>query len=129
MLFRSNHNLAIDANEECEISFKLKNSGLGDGLNLRLQVLVNGKKKGIEFLPLFKIPDCMQNNEITCTFPLKSNLELEDGTLQFQMSVIEPNYFNSEPVLIKIETRAFPAPNLQVSDYRITHNEIGRAHV
>jgi hypothetical protein len=49
----ANANNAIDANENCKISFTITNTGFGEGNDLKLQTTASGSTQGVSFQKIF----------------------------------------------------------------------------
>lgn len=112
-------NNAIDANETCKIKFRLKNSGYGDGYNLKAKISATGSTSGLTFsnkdLPVVKIAET-----ITVELPIYANMNTADGTANFVISIDEPNGFGVAAKELSVATLKFQAPLLQIVDYTVT---------
>jgi hypothetical protein len=113
-------NGAIDANEHCYIEFILKNSGKGDALNLKANISVQGNSDDIIFnnsTPLSTVAKEGGERKIKLDITSKSNTV--DGHINFDITVIEPNGFNADPIQLQINTRKLLTPDIQVVDYKL----------
>lgn len=112
-------NNAIDANERTSISFEVKNSGFGDGYGCIAVVSAKGATNGItvsnQSLPIFKV-----GSSTKVTIPIVSDINTSDGSVSFSIYVNEPNGFGTDPFTIDINTKAFEAPMLKITDYALT---------
>lgn len=121
----SDGNNAIDAEEQCKIVMKLKNIGLGDGRNLTAKVSASGSISGISFANR-KIQNIAVGNTATIEFPFTSNMNTTDGTVSFTVYVDEPLGFNTDKYTLKVQTRAFQVPKVEVKDYVATCENGGK---
>lgn len=112
-------NNAIDANERTSISFEVKNSGFGDGYGCVAVVTTKGTTNGItvsnQSLPIFKV-----GSTTKVTIPIVSDINTSNGAVSFSIYVKEPNGFGTDPFTIDINTKAFEAPMLKITDYALT---------
>lgn len=118
-------NKAVDANESCKIVMKLKNIGMGDGLNLTANISATGSTSGISYTNR-KIPSIATGNVATIEFPLTTNMNTADGNVSFTVFVEEPLGFNSDKYTVNVQTRAFQAPKVEVKDYVATCDNGGK---
>ncbi len=112
-------NKAIDASESCKLVFKIFNSGTGDGYGCIAKIKGIGSTSGLSFYNknLSVIPI---NSTQTVEIPISANMNTTDGRVEFTIQVDEPNGFGTDPITLAVNTRAFVAPRLQVTDYTIT---------
>lgn len=111
-------NKAINANEASKIVFKLKNNGKGDGLNLRFLLSATGNTSGISFLKVKPLANVSKlGGTQAYELEINSDINTEDGIVNFTLEVDEPNGFGTEKVNIEVNTRKFLAPNIEVVDY------------
>ncbi|MDD4847637.1 MAG: caspase family protein [Bacteroidales bacterium] len=112
-------NNAIDAEEQCQIMMKVRNSGMGDGIGLKAQIEISGSTDGIT----------VKNQEIgtikvgetkDISFPVNASMHTVDGRVSINVSVDEPNGLGTDKVLLNIDTKKFVAPWLSVVDYSVT---------
>jgi hypothetical protein len=119
-------NNAINANENCSIQFKLKNTGKGDALNLTANLKASGSTAGLIFKekqPLLKI-DKLGGIQ-TYDIPINSDTNTSDGTVELTLEIEEPNGFGTEKITLQVNTRKFLAPEVKVVDYVIFSGENG----
>ena len=112
-------NKAIDANETCKILMKLKNVGTGDGMGLTAKISATGNTAGINYSNQ-KISNIPVGGTATVTFPITTNMNTEDGNVSFEVFVDEPMGFSTNKYTLKVNTRAFRAPMIEVKDYEAT---------
>ena len=105
-------NNAIDANEQCKLRMKVKNSGLGDGYSLSGKIAVKRGGQGITVsnvtLPVLKV-----GGSHTVEFPITANMGTQDGEAEFDLYIDEPNGFGTQHYSVKVPTRAFMAPMVE----------------
>jgi hypothetical protein len=113
-------NNAINANEKCRIVFKLRNTGKGDGLNLKVLLAASGSTTGLTFSTSTAIKNVPKLGGLqTYELPITSNMNTVDGNVDFTVEVQEPLGFGTEKVSIEMNTRKFLAPNVKVVDFAI----------
>jgi len=113
-------NRKIDAEETTEIRFELKNSGLGNGKNLILSTKESNGLIGLAYESSKKIIDLAPGQSNQIVLPIKGLKNLEEGTASFEIKVIEPNGFGTDPIHIQVGTQSFRTPNLKVADYQVS---------
>ena len=118
-------NSVIDADEVCKIVMKLKNIGLGDGRNLTANISATGSTTGITYSSR-KIQNIATGSTATIEFPLTTDMSTVDGSASFTVFVEEPLGFNSDQYMLKVQTRAFQAPMVEVKDYVATCDNGGK---
>ena len=122
----SDGNNAINANENCSIKFKLRNTGKGDALNLNAVLNATGTTTGIIFKNKQSIPKIEKlGGEISYTLPINSDISTLDGVLELILDVEEPNGFGTEKVTIQVNTRKFLSPEVKVVDYVVFSGAAG----
>ena len=112
-----NGNNTIDAFEDNSLTFSLNNTGPGNGSGLRAEVSMSGNIQGIEFIGNHTLATVENGSSINYTIPISSTQFTTDGGIQINVEVIEPKGFSPEPFALKIDTRAFRAPKLEVVDF------------
>ena len=118
-------NSVIDADEVCKIVMKLKNIGLGEGRNLTANISATGSTTGISYSSR-KIQNIATGSTATIEFPLTTDMSTVDGSASFTVFVEEPLGFNSDQYTVKVLTRAFQAPMVEVKDYVATCDNGGK---
>jgi len=113
-------NGAIDANERCAIEFTLKNTGKGDALNLKANLVGVGKVDDIYFSSSTPLTTIFKDGgEKKFKIDVTSKLNTVDGQMIFDLSIVEPNGFNADPVKLEVNTRKLLSPDIQVVDYKL----------
>ncbi len=108
-------NEAIDASEECKITFDVTNTGTGDAKGCVAQLTGTGSTAGVKFgnksLSKIFIGD-RQHIEM----PITANMLTEDGEINFKLQIVEPHNWNSPTEQVNVQTYAFAAPKLFISE-------------
>ncbi|MFM7722563.1 MAG: hypothetical protein ACKO7C_06110, partial [Bacteroidota bacterium] len=110
-------NNIINANESCELKFKLSNTGIGDGTGLKAKLSATGNVDGITFSNITPIANAIKGKEIEYRLPISSNMSTVDGSIELTLFIEEPNGFNTDEVKLEIQTKKFAAPDVQVVDF------------
>lgn len=113
-------NRKIDAEETTEIRFELKNSGMGDGKGLILSAKETNGLIGLDFESAKKIDDLKPGQSVQIVLPVKGLKDLQEGTAVFEIKVIEPNGFGTDPIHIEVATQIFRSPDLKIVDYQVS---------
>lgn len=121
-------NQRIDANEKCNICFKIKNTGKGEAKNCEARVKLSGATSGLS-VQTVKIPIIKPEQIYDVKIPINSNTNLRDGEVTFSIEVYEPNGWGIAPFDMIVATKAYEQPFLKVVDYNITSKtgNIGKA--
>jgi uncharacterized caspase-like protein len=119
-LVDENGNKKIDANEKSMLYFQLKNSGLGPGLNLVVDMEDENKTPNVVFKSRTSIGQLKAGEERQIQIPVSGKMNLSDGKALFKIYITEANGFDSDPVEIEIKTKAFQSPLVKVVDYKVT---------
>lgn len=113
-------NRIIDANEQTTIRFQLRNSGMGEGLNLMAKVEEKTGAKGLSFSQSKNLGTLQIDKTIVVDIPVSAGMNTGDVTASFSIAIDEANGFGTDPVLIDIPTRAFLNPMVKIVDFKIT---------
>jgi hypothetical protein len=97
----------------------LKNTGMGQGVDLKLKVQETTGALGIIFDKTKPLDNLKVGSSLSIQVPIQSNMSTTDGKVVFQIAEDEPNGFGSDPVVVELATRAFVAPNLVIADYTL----------
>ena len=123
-------NKAINANENCSILFKLKNTGKGDALNLNASLKATGTTTGITIKSKQSMLKVDKLGGIrSYELPISSDINTVDGTVELTLEVEEPNGFGTEKVTLQVNTRKFLAPEVKVVDYVIFSGAAGSTNL
>ena len=116
----TNKNNALDANESSYITFTVGNSGMGDALNCTAAVTATGTTSGLLFSKSAKLNVIKKGEKMQVTIPVSTNMQTEDGKVDFAVRIDEPNGFGTDPFHLTVNTKAFVAPMLKITDHAIT---------
>ncbi len=112
-------NNAIDANETCYISMKVRNDGKGDGLGCKARLKMTGNTSGITYRDI-SLPTIPVGAEKDVKIPITAGMNTQDGQVNATFFVEEPNGFGTDEVQMTINTKAFVSPMLKIVDYAVT---------
>jgi hypothetical protein len=112
-------NNAINADEACALVFEVRNTGTGDGLNLKAHLSATGTSTGITLPTTTAIDPVLKGATRSFRVPFRSARNTTDGRLSVTLEVEEPNGFNTDPVTLDLETRRFLAPSVRVVDHTV----------
>lgn len=112
-------NNAIDANETCYISFKVRNDGIGDGLGCKARLKITGSKAGISYNNI-TLPTIPVGAEKEVRIPLTAGMNTQDGQVTATFFVEEANGFGTDETHMTINTKAFVSPMLKIVDHAVT---------
>lgn len=112
-------NNAIDANESCVLRMKIKNEGLGDGYSLKGKMTVKSGGQGISVRDI-SLPTIKVGATQTVDLPITANMNTVDGTVVLEAYIDEPNGFGTEPLTVRVPTRAFLAPMVEFRGHLLT---------
>ena len=130
MFVDADGNKAINANENCSIVFKLKNTGKGDALNLNASLKATGTTTGITIKSKQSMLKVDKLGGIrSYELPISSDINTVDGTVELTLEVEEPNGFGTEKVILQVNTRKFLAPDVKVVDYVIFSGAAGSTNL
>jgi hypothetical protein len=116
-------NNAINANEQCSIDFQLKNTGTGEGLNLKALVKVTGTYSGVKIAASSPIATCGIGKTVSYSIPVTSDMNTVDGKIEISIDIEEPNGLNPPIVKLEIDTKKFVAPSLSIVDFVLTSED------
>lgn len=114
-----NGNNAIDAGENCSITFKVKNTGKGTAYHCIANAQSAGSVPGLH-MESVNLPNLNAGESATINLPLKADMTLSDGSTDLIIQVNEPHGLGADPIQLKVATKQFVAPELQIVDYAIT---------
>jgi len=115
----SDTNNTINANEDSELTFNLKNTGLGTAEGVQAFVTISGETNGISVTKKINIDKIKPNKSGKVTVTINSSRKTKTGTLDVVINIVEPNGFHPEnsPAKIAISTQEFLAPMIEIVDY------------
>lgn len=109
----------IKGGQNSKIRFQIKNSGNGVAKSCVAKVTIKGT---IQDIIVKDVPiNIIHSGETKYVeIPLIAGMNAQDGKVELAIQVDEPNGFGTDPQYITINTKAFQAPLVQITDYSIT---------
>ena len=111
-------NNAIDANERCHVKFKVHNAGRGEAFDCVAKVESSSMSVTAGEM---EIKELAGGASIAVDIPVKASKNTFDGTLNFSVSVEEPNNLGCDPIKLSVPINAYQQPLLKISDYAINN--------
>lgn len=118
-------NNIIDATEICKIVFQLENTGIGDGIGLKLNVKATGDLQGISFPASKDLEILKVGKKLDVEIPVTANLDTQEGTITFSIKIDEPDGFGTDERQIEVRTSKFVAPMVEIVDNSVTGGKAG----
>lgn len=114
-----NQNNAIDANEQCSIQFTIQNTGIGEGMGMKL---VTDKVYGndVKFNNNIPIGNLSPGAIKSVKLSIQAGMNTSDAKAHFKFVVNELHGFGSNAYEIDIPVKPFVAPELVVVDYKVS---------
>jgi len=112
-----NNNNCIDGNEECFISFDISNTGKGSTENLKAIIKNISNTNGFIYSKIIPIENIKPDFEKNIKIPIKGEVNLTNGFALFQVNFEEGMGFPPNKFEIKIETKEYTKPNVQLVDF------------
>jgi hypothetical protein len=116
----ANGNMKIDAEGVSKIQFKLRNTGLGIGKNLSIQVDETNKLNGLVYSKTTQLGDLDTGKDIDVIIPVEGDPKITGGVAAFKISVVESSGFAPDPISIEVPTQSFRAPSVKVVDHVVS---------
>ena len=123
----ANNNKIIDANEQSQISFQLKNTGKGSAYGIVVSLSTEIDVKGIIYQKEYKIDELAPNEEKQIVMPITSDFNTENAKVKFIIKTKEANGFDAPDEIIHVETAKFLNPLVSVADYNFSSEKGGIA--
>lgn len=114
-----NGNNAIDAGEDCYISFQVTNKGKGTASRCVASALSADNVDGL-VLKSVDIPSIKAGQTKTVKIPVTADMNIKNGKADLVIRVNEPHGFGTDPLELAVNTKVFVAPKLEIVDYAIT---------
>ena len=114
-----NQNNAIDANEQCSIQFTIQNTGIGEGMGMKL---VTDKVYGndVKFNNNIPIGNLSPGASKSVKLSIQAGMNTSDAKAHFKFVVNELHGFGSNPYEIDIPVKSFIAPEIVMVDYKVS---------
>lgn len=110
---------AVVAGKNSRIVFKVKNTGKGAARQCKAKVTTKGTTQGITVKDI-AIGSIAAGETKTIELPITAGMNTQDGQVELAIQVDEPNGFGTDPQYITVQTRAFEAPLVKITDYSLT---------
>lgn len=121
-----NNNNTLDANEKAELSFKIKNEGLGDAYSCKMFIEEPYKIKGLLFDSERYLGNIKQGEQLKLKIPIEGTMFLESAHPSLKVRIIEANGFNCDPFEVSFQTLKFLNPQIIIADKHFTTQEAGK---
>jgi len=120
------HDKILNAGEEANIEFTLKNEGKGIGFDIVLDI-DNDSPKINAFGFEKKLGDIQPAETKKITIPIKAGLDLIDGETNFFIQANEKRGYHSQKVKLALQTSALIPPELEIQSVEINDGKYGLA--
>lgn len=112
-----NNNNIINGNERSGIRFRIENLGTGTASKVNVKVSLKGRElSGLSYLRNYQVGDIRGGETREVNIPVQGGRELEFGTAEFRIEVLEELGFDAYPLEMKIMTRPFESPKVVITD-------------
>lgn len=119
----------LEAEEKGSIRVGVKNTGRGAAYDTILRLELMGQAtKDILFNEKTVIGTLQPQEEKKFELPIEASSNIRGSEIQIKAIVVEPNGFDSKPVILVFRTKEFSSPNLQVTRIDIA-DEDGRKSI
>lgn len=122
----NNGNKAIDANENCKLTFIVKNSGYGKASGIKAIISTKTYAPGVSFNKKTALSVIDIGGSLKVSININSNISTTDGIITFVIKIDEPNGFGTSAYEMDVTTRAFVSPLVKVTDYSVTSSMTGK---
>ncbi len=115
-----NRNNILDANEKANIGFVVTNSGKGNAYNLIAEIKTLNTINGVEYSNQNPIGNLASGESAVVNIPTSGTLNVESGTVDFEIQIKEANGFDADPIRISFNTQKFKEPLVTIADYKFS---------
>lgn len=115
----ASNNNRIDADEQCSIKFRIKNTGKGIARNCEVRVRLSGSTKGIT-CKVVRLPVINSGQKYDVIVPVSSSIDTQNGKVNFAIEVYEPSGWGVASFDMSVATKAYEPPYLQIVDYSVS---------
>ena len=128
LLDNNNNELTyLNATESAKLVFEIGNNGLGNASGVEVLVKETNQLTGLDFLKIYNVGNIKKNELKKVEIPITTNISLKTATANFIIDVKEANGFGIDPISIKINTKEFLKPKLEVVDFKFMSEKGGVA--
>lgn len=106
----------INAGEKCNISLSVENIGEGVARSVAVKVAEKSGLTGLYVRKAIQLEDINPNSAKQVLIPVEGEMNLQDGTAEFYIEVVEERGFDAFPLELKVDTKKFASPDLIVAD-------------
>ena len=115
----ANNNGIIEADEKSTLSFDISNSGKGHACQVKMSLSETGlTKSGIQLPPTEVLQELAPNERKKYSLVVQGNMKQTSVQIALQLSALEKNGFDADPVKINVTVQSFLEPKLEVVDAR-----------
>jgi hypothetical protein len=112
----------LHADEKGVIKITARNNGKGKGSDVYL-VLKQNKQIGVTVKDRYPVGTLLPNEERTVQAVVKASPDIPTADIEFKVSLVDGNGFDSPPVILALTTKAFAPPLLQVTEMDVKDSE------
>mgnify|MGYP002623949406 CR=1 FL=1 len=112
---------AVIGGKSSTITLKVQNTGKGNANNCQAKITAKGSTQDIKTRNI-AISHIAAGETKTIELPITAGMNTQDGQVEFAIQVDEPNGFGTDPQYLTVQTKAFEAPLVKVTDYSLTGN-------
>ena len=112
---------AIVGGKNSTITLKVRNTGKGTAYNCQAKISTTGSNLGIKANDV-TLGSIAAGETKTIELPIMAGMNTRDGQVEFAIQVDEPNGFGTDPHYLTVQTKAFEAPLVKITDYSLTGN-------
>ncbi len=116
----ANGNGIIEAGEACTLQFELVNKGKGHGCTVQIGFKESGDASGLKLPAAETVAELPPEERKTFKLTLHGTLTQKTKTAELELSALERNGFDADPVKVTVNVQAFQAPKVEVVDYKFS---------
>ncbi len=117
----ANNNGIIEADEKCTLSFELSNLGKGHACQVKMNLTETGAaKSGIQLPPAEVLQELAPNERKKFSLVVQGTMKQTSGQTTLELSALEKNGFDADPVKINVTIQSFLEPKLEMVDSKFS---------
>ena len=122
-------NNILEEGETASIGLVVHNTGKGEAytLHLELKHLLSGSHTGISLGKPEPLARLNPGDSAILVATVIADEQVTDQTVELHLQVLEANGFDSDPVVVRFETRATRQPKLKISEWAIDDDSYGES--